>query len=68
MSGRPTDEQLRAAARRAYGTGCSQSHCKARGDDRAVNLPIDLQPERDDQFGGTWIAAYIWISDEDVER
>lgn len=60
----PSDEQLRAAVRRVYGTMCSQIHCAARGD-RDVYVS-DLQPERDDTLDGTWVTVRVWIADEEV--
>lgn len=63
-----SDKELRQLAQKSYGRSCSQIFCKARGDDRGLVLPEDLEAERDDAFGGTWIAAYIWIPDETPEK
>lgn len=68
MSDMPTDQQLREAARRNYGVSCSQSHCKARGDDRGLSLYSDLHADRDEAFGGTWVSARIWIPDDDIRQ
>lgn len=72
MMKKPTDEQLRVAARRSYGTSCSQIFCKAgggvNGSARDLYLPDDLKIERDDSGEGTWIVAHIWIPDGDIEE
>lgn len=63
----PTDEQLRVAARRTYGTQCSQRFCKADFGDRGIDLSEDLRAQRDDALEGTWIVTRVFIADDSIE-
>lgn len=60
----PTEKQLREAAHKNYGRPCTDMLCGGRGDGRMIVLYRDIEAERDETMGGTWIGARLWIPDE----
>lgn len=66
MKEAPIDQLLRLAALRAYGTPCSQSHCKALCECRMVDTGGEVKAERDPEDDGTWITVRVFVADADV--